>query len=165
MLALVFSALYIKIKKLNFWQIADLLVPGMALGNFFGRLGCLAIHDHIGTITAMPWGMEYFGEVRHEPMIYEALSSLAMFFFFLWWRKRLKYQGLLFLTFLVWYSAARLLFDFFRSDDLPFSDARYFGLTAAQHLSVLIIIIVIYIFWRKNHYLVPTQNNEARKIA
>ena len=32
--------IYVKRKKLDFWQLVDIFAPGLALGEAFGRIGC-----------------------------------------------------------------------------------------------------------------------------
>ncbi len=147
--ALLLTAIYVRIKKLNFWQLADIFTPGLALGMAIGRLGCLAIHDHIGRITKLPFGMEYFGEARFEPSMFESIWLLLVFFFLLWRRQQTKYSGQLFIIFLLVYAAGRFMFDFFRSSDLPFSDPRYFGLTVSQFLTIIIAWAAIYFLKKK----------------
>ncbi|HLA66968.1 MAG TPA: prolipoprotein diacylglyceryl transferase family protein [Acidimicrobiia bacterium] len=38
------------------WPTLDASAPGLALGTVIGRLGCLAIVEHLGTPTSLPWG-------------------------------------------------------------------------------------------------------------
>ena len=39
--------------------IADVLLPSFALGQFFGRLGCLSAGCCFGKSTGLPWGIEF----------------------------------------------------------------------------------------------------------
>ncbi|MFH1508759.1 MAG: prolipoprotein diacylglyceryl transferase [bacterium] len=162
--ALLASYIYIKVKKLKFWEMADVFTPGLAIGIAIGRLGCFFIHDHIGKETSMPWGLSYFEDtVRHEPSMYGVLSALAMFVVFLIIRKKMKFHGQLFVIFTLWYSFARLIFDGFRSTDLPFSDPRFIGLTISQHISIILIIIFAYLWWERDRFLTPKTLSSATK--
>ena len=38
--ALFFTVWYVRVQKLSFWKLADVLAPGVALGQSVGRLGC-----------------------------------------------------------------------------------------------------------------------------
>jgi phosphatidylglycerol---prolipoprotein diacylglyceryl transferase len=49
--------IYIKIKKLSFFQMADLLVAGIPLGYTFGRLGNFINGELWGRVTSVSWGM------------------------------------------------------------------------------------------------------------
>lgn len=92
--AMTLSAVYIKLIKLNFWEIADLLVLPTALGIAIGRIGCVLINDHQGAITNLPWGILWpDGIIRHPVGIYESLVGLALFVIFWWVRKILFYSS------------------------------------------------------------------------
>ncbi|MAF20160.1 MAG: prolipoprotein diacylglyceryl transferase [Parcubacteria group bacterium] len=144
--ALIVGWVYIKKTKLNFWQIADILVPVVALGIFLGRIGCSLINDHQGTIADLPWAIKWpDGTLRHPVAEYLALNGLIMFFVLYFLQKRLKRIGQLFIVFLIWYSLARFFLDFIRVND-----PAYWGLTASQWISLFILICVIILIWRKN---------------
>lgn len=143
--------IFVKLKKIFFWDLAEPIVFSLPLGLFMGRIGCFLIHDHIGKITNVPWGIKYLdGTIRHETSLYESLSSLLLFIIFLilsrfsWSNKK----GFFTTFFMLWYGATRFITDFFRADDLPFSDSRWFGLTFAQYLSLLLFIIGLYLLKR-----------------
>lgn len=147
--ALVAYWLYIKKKRISFWNLAEPIVFSLPLGIAVGRIGCLFIHDHIGKITSVPWGMEYLdGTVRHETTIYNLLSALILFLIFLiskkthWSQKQGFYTSL----FMVWYGTSRFITDFFRAEDLSVSDSRWLGLTATQYASIIILLGGIYLF-------------------
>lgn len=140
LLAIFFCYLYIKKHKLNFWQIGDLLSPGLALGLAIGRIGCFLIHDHLGVVmkTPRPWGINYFGEVRHEISLYLILSNFLLFLGTWIFSRYIKKEGVLFLIFLLWYGGSRLLIDSLRD-----FETRYYGLMISQWLALAIIIFVL----------------------
>lgn len=146
LLAILFNLLYIKRKKLNFWQLADLVSPGLALGLAIGRIGCFLIHDHIGKVMQKPyfWGMNYFGEIRHEIALYLILSNFLLFLVLMILSRYIKKEGVLFLIFLLWYSLARLSIDSLRDFEI-----RYYGLMVSQWISIFLILAVLYLFVRK----------------
>ncbi|MFH1461075.1 MAG: prolipoprotein diacylglyceryl transferase family protein, partial [Patescibacteria group bacterium] len=81
--ALVIGYFYIKKARLNFWQIADLVAPSLALGIFIIRLGCFLINDHQGALTNLFWAIQWpDGSLRHPIALYLALNGLIMFFVF-----------------------------------------------------------------------------------
>ena len=57
-------------------------------------------------------------------------------------------KGFYVASFMVWYGTSRFLTDFFRAQDLPLSDQRWFGLTAAQYVCLLLLIGGLYLFQR-----------------
>jgi len=144
-LAFLFGLLYIKKHHLKFWQIADLVTPSLAFGIFFGRIGCFLIHDHLGKIMKhlMFFGINYFGETRHEPALYESVFGLLTFFVLWAIRKKTKKEGMLFIIFLLSYSVVRFFIDYFRE-----LDSRLLGLTGSQYVSLVLLFIAIYFLWR-----------------
>ncbi len=141
-LAILCCILYIRYKKINLKILADILAPGIALGYGIGRIGCFFIHDHIGKITSMPWGINYFGEVRHDTGLYGSLSGFILFFILVFLsKKKFLPSGGLFLFFLGGYAFSRFIIDFFRADDLAIVDPRFLGLTLSQYISLIIIVL------------------------
>lgn len=122
--------------KLDVWKYADAIVFGLPIGIAVGRLGCFFIHDHPGTATDFFLGVKYpDGITRHDLGLYESLSSLALFFLFLFLMKKRVQEGWYLATFSLWYGATRFLMDFLRV-----VDTRYLGLTSAQYLSIALFI-------------------------
>jgi len=126
-----------KIFKENFWQIADLAVLPLCLGIFLTRIGCFLINDHQGAII---WPD---GTLRHPVALYLSLNGLVMFIIFWFYRKRNLRTGQLFLCFLLWYSTARFLLDFFRASGTYLSDPHFLYLTISQWISLLILSIIL----------------------
>lgn len=140
--AILLAGAYLKLKKVNGWNIIDGLVPSFAIGEFIGRIGCSLADLHIGTITTLPWAQEYAdGTARHPIAIYMALNGLAMFIVFWFLRAKVKIEGALFLFFVLWYSGTRFFLDFLRCSDLEVCDPRYSGYTPSQYISAGVFII------------------------
>ena len=126
--------------RLNFWQIADILAPAIALGIFIGRIGCSLINDHQGALTNLPWGILWpDGVIRHPVAEYLALNALIIFLVLWLLRARLKKPGQLFIIFLFWYCLSRFLLDFSRVTDTPLADPHYLGLFISQWISLFIL--------------------------
>lgn len=147
-LAFVLDLIYIFKKKLNFWKIADILSLAMSFGLFIGRIGCFMIHDHLGVIMNKPWffGLKMAnGIVRHETALYELIINLIFFLIFWFLRKKIKIDGIIFASFLIWYSFFRfLIIDMFRVYDV-----RYYNLTISQWLSIVLFGIGVYILLKR----------------
>ncbi|HLC99510.1 MAG TPA: prolipoprotein diacylglyceryl transferase [Patescibacteria group bacterium] len=137
------ALIFIHRKKLPLPKIADIVAPALAAGYAVGRLGCVMIHDHLGRITTVPWGIQTpEGVVRHETSIYEMVFNGIILFPVLWFlRKRMKNNGTLAIVFLVWFLAVRFITDSFRATDVPVPDIRTFGLTGAQIIILGIFVV------------------------
>lgn len=119
-LALISSFLYIRWKKLDFWKLADIFAPPLALGIAITRIGGFIAGVNPGLPTQMPWGVMYNGILTHPAAIYHALANFVIFFFLLSFEKKIKekfYTGSIFMSFLLLYSTERFFLDFFRAYD------------------------------------------------
>ncbi len=149
--ACVACVLYARLKKLPLWQLSDVLAPSVALGYFFGRIGCLMNGCCYGRACTLPWAIQFpaghptYPEHVHPTEIYESLLSLCLFFFLAWLFKRRKFNGQVFATYLVTYAVLRSFVEMFRGD----YPQRYVGglLTPAHLISIAILLIGLALFW------------------
>ncbi len=86
---LVASLLFARIRRVPFWQLADLVAPSLILGQAIGRWGNFFNSEAFGRPTDLPWklyiplerrppgyeGFEYF----HPTFLYESLWDLMVF--------------------------------------------------------------------------------------
>ncbi|MBT4722163.1 prolipoprotein diacylglyceryl transferase [Candidatus Falkowbacteria bacterium] len=161
------TLLMCKVKRINFWKIADLAVIGLVSAQVFGRIGNYFNQEIFGKPTDLPWGIpieslnrpaEYLNsEYFHPTFIYESLGNLVIFdlllFFFLRFVKGQMSNvkgGSVFLSYLILYSILRFSLEFLRTDSSP----ELFGIRWAQLFSVVIIMSgMVFLFarhFRKN---------------
>jgi len=105
--------LFSKFYRLPFWRLADTVAPGLALGIAIGRIGC----DVFGRPMSQPWpwGVLVNGQLLHPAQAYEFILDYLLFFYL--WRKRKKkitYDGQLFLQFIALYAVIRGIVEFVR---------------------------------------------------
>src|SRR6476659_2111118 len=136
--------------KLPWWKTADACAPGIALGNFFGRLGCFSAGCCWGKPTTLPWGVK-FTELGHEitgvpidvrlhpTQLYESFAMLFVFGFLLLLHKRRVFSGHVILFYALLYSMIRFTIEFWRDD--PRGDI--FGLTSLTGLSTSQLISIV----------------------
>ncbi len=128
LLAVVVSLGYLKWSRLPVWKVADILSPAIALGLFFGRIGCFFAGCCYGKETALPWGITFtdlnslarLNVSLHPTQIYEAVGGLLLFLFLGWKGKRKAFDGQIFFLFLLLYSALRFGIEFLRDDPRGF---------------------------------------------
>lgn len=127
---------YVRRYRLSFWKLADTMAPSLALGEAIGRIGC----DIFGKpmATALPWGVTVNGQLLHPAQVYEFLLDYLVFF--LLWRKRqhIKYDGQLFLTWVILYATVRGIVEFFRINPVV-----YGPITIAHVLSLAFIALAL----------------------
>ena len=64
--ALFFTIWYVRVQKLSFWKLTDVLAPAVALGQSVGRLGCFSAGCDYGKPTTAPWGVVFTSNFAHE---------------------------------------------------------------------------------------------------
>lgn len=145
--------LFIRRRKLDFWQWADFVIPAIPAGYFFGRIGNFLNGELYGRATAKFWGM-YFpgggGVLRHPSQLYEAIGEGIILFVILWnLRNSSKFPGYLFSFYFFGYGILRFGIEFFREPDGQAS--VFFGfLTLGQIFSLGLMIFSLFsYFWQK----------------
>jgi phosphatidylglycerol:prolipoprotein diacylglycerol transferase len=136
--AVLFSFYYTRRHALGWWRVADLASPAIALGLFFGRVGCFLNGCCYGKPTEGAFGVRFpRGSIAwraqvdahligpadqalrvHATQLYEALGSLALFviLYFVITPRR-KREGDCFAGLLIGYGLLRSLIEIFRDDD------------------------------------------------
>lgn len=120
--ALLAAIIFVKVKKLNFWKISDLMIPGIPLAFMFGRIGNFLNGELWGRATDSAIGM-YFpsdpsGLLRHPSQLYQALLEGLLLFVVLWaLRKKNFASGTLLGIYLIGYAIARIIAEMFRQPD------------------------------------------------
>ncbi len=132
--ALIFIIVYSKIKKMNVFALADLLAPGLLIGQIVGRWGNFMNQEahggpmKEGTYNTLKYiipnfimeNMNIGGVYYHPTFLYEGLwNLLGLIIILIVRRKRLLKLGDLIGYYLIWYGLGRgLLIEPFRTDPL-----------------------------------------------
>lgn len=148
--------IFIKRRRVNFWDLSDFVVPAIPAGYFFGRIGNFINNELYGKITGKSWGM-YFKDdllnLRHPSQLYEAFLEGVILFIILWKiRNKKMFKGYFLPIYLVGYAIFRFISEFFREPEYPpyYSDQI---LTTGQILSIaMIIFAAILIAWRRKNW-------------
>lgn len=132
-------------------KLAAIIVPGLALGQAFGRFANWFNQELFGLPTSLPWGIpismtnrpegyeqfQYF----HPTFLYESLGSLIIFFGLLYLINRFtnltyRRQIIIVAVYLIAYSLLRFALEYIKIDPTP----MLFGLRWPQIASLLFII-------------------------
>ena len=116
--------LYVRLKKLPLWKVADILAPSVALGSAFGRIGCLLNGCCYGRACNLPWAIRFpEGNPLNPPTypvhpteIYDSLLNLGLYAALAWLVRRKKFDGQVFGLYLVGYAVLRSFVEMFRGD-------------------------------------------------
>lgn len=154
-------------KKLKFWRLADTFTPALILGQAVGRVACFLNGDAYGKPTNLPWGVTFTHPLSsaprnislHPTQLYQLAWNLVVFALIYSFRRRVKYEGELFLIYVTLYSLGRFFIENLRGDQLTFN---FFGLgvSAARSMSVVIIlsVLIFHFILRKRKQIISFQN-------
>ena len=177
--AVIAMIIYCRIKKLDFWKLTDMCVPGLAVGHAFGRLGCFLNGCCFGKPNS--WGIIYphgtppahqypdmahaklvqiDGAMRtvfpslhlHPVQLYETVSNIALAILLNFTLRKFKRgQNLAFYMFL--YGIIRFSDEFFRGDHQT-ADLFFGVFTPAQFIGLFLIptgIVLFFYFQKKEN--------------
>ncbi len=137
---------YCRHKKLNMWQLADLAMPSLILGQAIGRWGNFINGEAHGGPTDLPWGIMVDGVKVHPTFLYESIWNLLVFVLLLRLSRLKKFNGEIVCWYLILYSAGRFFIEGLRTDSLMLGPLRM-----AQVISLLFIALgtAIIVYKRK----------------
>lgn len=167
-----FAWWYTKKRQMSFRRTADVLAPSIALGHFFGRLGCFAAGCCWGRAASpsLPWAVRFpegslvfqsmmdAGHLKpdalltpplHPVQLYEALGELALYFALALFARRKRYDGQVLIVYLIAYALLRFFCELYRGDAI-----RRFvmpGLSTSQALALLSVPVALLLAraWRR----------------
>lgn len=147
--AFIFAFFYFRKQKLNFFKYADAMAPGIILAQGIARIGC----DVFGKVMSIPrpWGIEREGQLLHPAQAYEFILNYLVFFIL--WRKRknIKYNGQLFVWYIILFSINRSVVELFRINP------SVIGWFSISHLLSLLFIAAAIVFM----YIAKKKNNDV----
>ena len=135
-------------RKISFWKLADLVAPSIIIGQAVGRIGCFLNGCCYGVPTESIFGVK-FPEISvtvHPTQAYEAFLNLIGFFVLWNLRKKIKFEGGLFLMYLMTYNSIRIAVSSLRWDSLYMWGT---DLKIAQVLSSVVFIIALVLFIKR----------------
>ena len=130
--------------KVGFYRLADLVPVPFFVGAALGRVGNFINGELVGKVSSLPWAVSFSGYegLRHPSQIYEALKNALLAAVFWNIRKINLPDGCLFWLGVGAYSLLRFVVEFWK--DLPI----YYSLTVAQWLSLPLVLISAFMFYR-----------------
>lgn len=170
--AVLTAVIYCRIRKQPFWSYADCAAYGFLIGQMIGRWGNFMNIEAYGGVTSLPWRMcspkiasellvsgqidaEAYAQILdgtlgvHPTFLYESLwNLLGLVLLVLIFRKGRKFNGQVFLSYIVWYGFGRTLIEGLRTDSLYFFNT---GLRISQLVGIVSMVaaIVLYIIRAK----------------
>jgi phosphatidylglycerol---prolipoprotein diacylglyceryl transferase len=154
-----FAIWYIKVHKLPMLKVFDVFVPGIALGQSVGRLGCFAAgcdygkptHSFLGVVFTSPIAHAFTGvplNVRIYPtQVIESLATFLIFGILLWWYGKKKYDGQIFVIYLTLYGVARFFIEFLRGDEDRGFVFNHL-LSTSQFIAIIALVVAAAMAWK-----------------
>jgi phosphatidylglycerol:prolipoprotein diacylglycerol transferase len=158
--------LFAKKTKSNFWKLADICAPALALGQAIGRWGNFFNSEAFGVPTDLPWKLYIPPEWRptafiannyfHPTFLYESLWNLMVMSILLWLFKKFPNwgQGTIAATYAVLYGIGRFWIEGLRTDSLYLGSVRM-----AQVVSLLFVALGLFGWWWFNRQ--PSKASES----
>lgn len=163
---------YCRVKKYSFFLFADTAVAGLILGQAIGRWGNFTNQEAFGEYTdcflamrlnaanvnpdyitdTMRANMQTIGDASyiqvHPTFLYESLWNIAVLLLMIFFTKKKKFDGEIFLMYLVGYGLGRAWIEGLRIDQLQIGST---GIAVSQVFSVVLVIggIITWIIMRR----------------
>ena len=142
--------------RIPFLPTADALAPSLALGHFFGRLGCFSAGCCYGAECHEPWGVVFtnplahsisgtpLGVPLHPTQLYEAALNIANYGLLAWLYRRRPRPGAVLATYLMVYGVGRFIIEDFRGD----ADRGFVlggALSTSQAIAIAMVVIGLFL--------------------
>ena len=162
-----------RIKKLEFWKTADLVIPGLLVGQALGRWGNFFNREVFGQYTNGLFAMELpisavrsLGDITqemldhariadgvtyvqvHPTFLYESLWNLALLCFLLLYTGHKKFDGELFLYYLFFYGLGRFWIEAIRTDQLKLWNT---DLPVSMVLAAFLMLLSLVIYLKRRY--------------
>ncbi len=147
---------YLRKHRLPVWAIGDIAAPSLALGQSIGRWGCFFAGCCYGKSSEVPWSIMFTNENSlaplhqhlHPTQLYSSLSAFIIFCVLLYVHKIKKFDGQVFWAYLMLYSVARFIIEFFRGDA---ARGAVMGnmVSTSQFIGIFLFATAAFMFFRK----------------
>lgn len=131
------TMLFCRLRKIDFYTVADVVMIPVAIGLAIGRIGNFINQELYGKITTVPWAVKFDGVegLRHPTQLYESAKNFVIFGTLLFMNSKKQKKGTIFWTFVAMYGYLRFGIEFFK--DFP---VVFMGMTMGQLLCLPMMI-------------------------
>lgn len=143
------------IKKIDIMKTTDVVAPVLAIGQAFGRIGCIFGDCCYGvevTNEALQWfpiSIFVHGEYHYATNFYESMLDLALFFGLVYLLRKVKIRGIVTFAYLFGYGIVRFILEAFRDKgqtlfigSFPVSQLLSIGCVIAGAIGISVLLLV-----------------------
>lgn len=152
--AVIFGALAVimmcKIKKVKFFKFADMIAPGVMLGQIIGRWGNFCNGEAFGAETDIFCRMGlcnfhtgYKTIYVHPTFLYESLWNLLGFALINIFYKKKRFNGEIFFWYVAWYGLGRTFIELLRQDSLYLGGIKISSMLGALCFAICMPLIIV----------------------
>ena len=137
-------------KKISFVEMADLVLPTVALAQAIGRWGNFFNGEAHGIETNVPWAIIVDGQRVHPTFLYESIWCLVIFAVLSFMYSSRAFPGQIACMYGLLYAPERFFVEGLRTDSLMIGILRQ-----AQVISIVIFVVslLLYIYLRRRNKL------------
>lgn len=129
--------IFSRVRGVSFLKLADIAAPSILLGQAVGRWGNFINQEaHGGPVdleflqnlhlpTFIIEQMNIGGIYYHPTFLYESIWNMVGVILLIWLRKKNPTQGIVFFSYLIWYSLGRFYIEGLRTDSLAFDGPNW----------------------------------------
>ena len=180
--AVIVTVIYTRKKKLNLWLVLDTAAPCLILGQIIGRFGNFFNREAFGEWTNNIFRMEIpidmvsdSSDITQKMLshvitrngiefitvsptfLYEAAWNLLVLIFLLCWTKHKRFDGEIFIFYIIGYGIGRVLIESLRTDQLLIPGTN---LPVSQMLSIILMISGLFmLYYKKTKGLANKEKN------
>lgn len=161
------AIIFCRVKKWEFWPMADAASYALLIGQLMGRWGNFINQEAYGGPCDALWrmGLTVRGEYMevHPTFLYESLWNLlglGILYFLI--RPRRKFSGQLFLSYVIWYGLGRFWIEGMRTDSLYLFHTGIRVSQALALVSAVVGIVLMFCFFKRAE---KKRNCEAKPIT
>ncbi len=139
--AVIATAIYCRVKRVNFRAVADLCAPSLLVAQAVGRFGNLINCEVYGRATESLFAMSVNGSVTtvHPLFLYESAWNLLGFIIIMLTRDKKKADGQVFCGYIAWYAFGRFFLEGMRDTQY----ILYVGNTSVAVSQLLSAVLVV----------------------
>lgn len=170
--------IYVKWRKLPFWDFADCAGPALLIAQSIGRWGNFVNQELYGPPTNLPWGilinpqnrLPQFSDLTvypldtrfHPTFLYESIWLFAGFVILLILNNRYRDKwpaGTLFGLFLIWWGLGRTWVEFFRPDQVTIGNSFItYSMVTAFIIAIAGVVVIL-----SRHGKLPSGDTRRRR--